>query len=180
VISPPAINVAAPPIAPPEFFFLGTQGHRVAYLHKSLTDASRPTSLPPLAPFVEAVFYSTDRVWILDAFFDEQHGLPALFAEDAILESKAEFRIISRQAVPTAWLGEQRDWAAISPRLLWRQRDYAWFHGRFAIVDGNLWHFGSTVGGAYPGLDAASRWYDPVLVGAFQHRFEDTWGEDKP
>ena len=36
-----------------------------------------------------------------------------------------------------------------------KEADY--FHDRFAIVDSELWHFGSTVGGGYPGLTAVSR-----------------------
>lgn len=33
---------------------------------------------------------------------------------------------------------------------------FPFLHDRFAIVDDDLWHFGSTVGGGHPGLTAAS------------------------
>ena len=33
---------------------------------------------------------------------------------------------------------------------------YPFLHDRFAVVDDALWHFGATVGGGHPGLNAAS------------------------
>ena len=42
----------------------------------------------------------------------------------------------------------------------WRAKldkhSFPFLHDRFAIVDDDLWHFGSTVGGGHPGLTAAS------------------------
>jgi hypothetical protein len=184
MIAPPAIQAVVPAISPPDFYFLGTQSHRVAFLHQHLTNGSNPASLSPLTPFVEAVFFAKSRVFILDAFFNHEHGLPALFAEDAILESQARFRVISRQPFPDEWLKERPDWSSISSHvsacLVWRRHDHPWFHGRFAIVDDVLWHFGSTVGGAHPSFDAATRWADPDLVTAFEYRFKKTWGPDQP
>jgi hypothetical protein len=45
-------------------------------------------------------------------------------------------------------------------------------HDRFALVDDDLWHFGSTVGGGYHQLSAASRgWYEraPELSRVFEN-----------
>jgi hypothetical protein len=177
MIAPPTgPRLVAPPPDPPEFFFLGTQDCRLALLHPRLREIPKPGTLPPLTAFVEAVFFALDRVWILDPFFDHQHGLPALFEQDALLESRAHFRVISRERVPKEWLETRANWNLIASRLRWRPRAYAWFHGRFALVDGELWHFGSTVGGAYPGFDAASRWRDDALVRTFQEQFESLWG----
>jgi hypothetical protein len=127
-----------------------------------------------LEPFVTAVFGASERLWILDPHFDHEHGLsPILFG--AILESQAEVRIVSKKELPRDWLEAQTNWADVRGRFFWQTRPCSWLHGRFALLDSELWHFGSTVGGAYPGFDAASRWYDPALVASFSYHFSDTW-----
>jgi hypothetical protein len=180
VISPPPLQlqVLSPP-APAEFYFLGTQDPRVAHLLPNLRAIPKPDLLPALESFVLAVFAAADKVWILDKYFNHQHGLPALFVADAILESTADFRVISKQERPEEWLQAQQNGNVVSHGLRWKRRDHSWLHGRFALVDNELWHFGSTVGGAYPGFDAATRWFDPALVSAFEHQFLHVWKEDE-
>jgi hypothetical protein len=57
------------------------------------------------------------------------------------------------------------------------KRDFGYVHDRFAIVDGELWHFGSTVGGLHEELSAASRGWDSEKHGALRF-FNDAWRGD--
>lgn len=43
---------------------------------------------------------------------------------------------------------------------------FPYLHDRFAVVDGELWHFGATVGGTHPGVTAASRGWDATATSA--------------
>lgn len=51
---------------------------------------------------------------------------------------------------------------------------FPFLHDRFAIVDGALWHFGSTVGGGHPGLTAASGPWSATKTRAKEF-FEECW-----
>ena len=51
---------------------------------------------------------------------------------------------------------------------------YPHLHDRFAVVDGALWHFGSTVGGGHPGLTAATGPWPADQTCAKQF-FEQCW-----
>ena len=62
-------------------------------------------------------------------------------------------------------------WAA---RL--NKRRFPYLHDRFAIVDGGLWHFGSTVGGGSRELNAASGPW-PVSETRAREFFEECWRE---
>ena len=54
------------------------------------------------------------------------------------------------------------------------RRGFPFLHDRFAIVDGALWHFGSTVGGGHRGLTAASGPWPAVKSRAIIF-FEECW-----
>ena len=51
---------------------------------------------------------------------------------------------------------------------------FPFLHDRFAIVDDDLWHFGSTVGGGHPGLTAASGPWPASGTRAVEF-FEECW-----
>ena len=51
---------------------------------------------------------------------------------------------------------------------------FPFLHDRFAIVDDDLWHFGSTVGGGHPGLTAASGPWSASDTRAAEF-FEECW-----
>ncbi|HIF9401338.1 TPA: hypothetical protein ACX6RY_001288 [Photobacterium damselae] len=51
---------------------------------------------------------------------------------------------------------------------------YPYLHDRFAVVDGELWHFGATVGGLHHSLNAFSRGWDDNDHN-FKNFFEDVW-----
>jgi hypothetical protein len=48
------------------------------------------------------------------------------------------------------------------------------FHDRFAVIDYELWHFGSTVGGAHPKFGAVTRGWDGE---EFRKVFNTIWGK---
>ena len=56
------------------------------------------------------------------------------------------------------------------------RRSFPFLHDRFAIVDGSLWHFGSTVGGGHPSLTAASGPWSASQTRAKEF-FEECWRE---
>ena len=177
ILPPYAVREVTPPTSKPEFFFLGTQRADVTYLHPRVRDMARSDRLPPLEAFVESILYAENEVAILDPHFDAIHGLPALFEMNAILDSNAAFRIISKKKKPTEWLEEQPNWRTIDRRVQWKEVRHDWIHGRFALVDGVLWHFGSTVGGMYPAFDAATRWYEPGVCTNYHRHFDRLWAE---
>ena len=51
---------------------------------------------------------------------------------------------------------------------------FPFLHDRFAIVDGELWHFGSTVGGGHAGVTAASGPWSTSTTRAVEF-FEECW-----
>lgn len=51
---------------------------------------------------------------------------------------------------------------------------YPYLHDRFALVDGELWHFGATVGGLHHSLNAFSRGWDDNKHN-FKNFFENVW-----
>jgi phosphatidylserine/phosphatidylglycerophosphate/cardiolipin synthase-like enzyme len=57
-------------------------------------------------------------------------------------------------------------------------KTFPFLHDRFAIVDTELWHFGSTVGGLHPGLTAASRGW-PVDTTQAMRFFDAIWNDRK-
>lgn len=50
-------------------------------------------------------------------------------------------------------------------------------HDRFAIIDGELWHFGATVGGFHSQVSAASRGWDAIEHGAIDF-FDLVWSSE--
>jgi hypothetical protein len=110
---------------------------------------------PSLEAFLEAIADTKQSVLILDPFFDLRGGLLAIW--DFLAYSKAtEIKILTpRQECNDGireWLKEKESSLPIDIRKTTLD-----FHDRFAALDGELWHFGSTVGGAYPMFSAATR-----------------------
>ena len=54
------------------------------------------------------------------------------------------------------------------------RRSFPFLHDRFAVVDSDLWHFGSNVGGGHPGLTAASGPWSATAARAVEF-FEECW-----
>ena len=119
-----------------------------------------------LVAFTSAVEHSLKCVLVLDPHFDEVGAdalAPALAGSlapdirlltggrkhdcEKLRQTLEEFRNMDRPISKQA----QVRWST----KLDKDR-FPFLHDRFAIVDGALWHFGSTVGGGHSGLTAAS------------------------
>jgi hypothetical protein len=104
-----------------------------------------------LEHFVEAVAFAEERVLILDPHF-EGDGLVAIWP--ALDQTVANVRILTRRKKEfDGWLVEQM--LHLPENVEARQSRHP-FHDRLAVVDADLWHFGSTVGGGHHELSAAS------------------------
>ena len=114
--------------------------------------------------FAQAVATAHRRLLIMDRHFDET-GVKSL--QDAFEGSQAsdvrlltgsindleKMRIDLEMRVN---LRRNDQWVIVRWRAALRRDFYPFLHDRFAVVDDALWHFGATVGGGHPGLNAAS------------------------
>ena len=118
-----------------------------------------------LVAFAEAIAEAHRRLLVLDPHFDElgmrtlreplNHSLAvevrlltgqseddtAPWRQD--LERRINMGRMDHRKVPVEW------------RKL-RRGSFPFLHDRFAVVDEALWHFGATIGGGHPGVNAAS------------------------
>jgi hypothetical protein len=126
------------------------------------------------------------RLLVIDNYFDREHGLEPLcsFLETRTL---ALVRILSPE-IADADIANMRDELFqylraslprdVVPDVQWRNRIATRLptHDRFAIVDDELWHFGATVGGAHPSVNAFSRGWSASVTKAEEH-FDHLWGD---
>lgn len=138
----------------------------------------------PLAAFTCAVEQSLNCVLVLDPHFDGV-GVDAL--APALASSLAkDIRLLTasgkrRRETLRRMLEEYRNMdrpRSARTQVFWSaildNSSFPFLHDRFAIVDGALWHFGSTVGGGYRGLTAASGpWSEDDTQG--KRFFDDCW-----
>ena len=135
-----------------------------------------------LTTFGAAVDRSYDHVLVLDLHFDE-FGTRA-FASALECSQARDIRFLTGGGDKTEMkdlLTEHRNLnqsGSGTVEVRWRgsldKRHYPYPHDRFAIVDGALWHFGSTVGGGHPGLTAATGPWSAGETNAKQF-FEECW-----
>jgi hypothetical protein len=142
-----------------------------------------------LKAFSLAVAEATYRIYILDLQFLE-FGYAVL--EQVMSATRApEIRIVSKKAT-----GQQRRELESKCQTLdllrnptprdsrppgkveWRpdllDHNFPHLHDRFAIIDNELWHFGATVGGGHPCLNAASRGWSATAMRATEF-FNEVW-----
>lgn len=146
-----------------------------------------PEPMPMLA-FTSAVSASVERIWIVDEYFlvpPDRAGAdsrirkvlewlpPHITASDIRILTKDHKQIndemlllfeskqndINAKRRP----GQTRCRIEVCTRLTAR---FDHVHDRFAIIDDELWHFGATVGGFHPRVNAASRGWDAEASGA--------------
>ena len=131
----------------------------------------------PLVAFTSAVEQSLSCILVLDPHFDDV-GVDAL--APALASSLAkDIRLLTRgrkgeREELRQTLEDFRNLDRTGPdrtQVRWStlldSDSFPFLHDRFAVVDGALWHFGSTVGGGHRGLTAASGpWPE-----------DDTWGK---
>lgn len=136
-----------------------------------------------LVAFEKAVMGAHRRLLVLDPHFDEV-GVRAL--RDALEYSQAnEVRFLTGQTADdtTPWRQElevrinmnraDRREVEVHWRKL-RRNSFPFLHDRFAIVDDALWHFGATVGGGHPSVNAASGPWSAVHARAIDF-FDECW-----
>lgn len=129
--------------------------------------------------FFESVEVATNRIWVIDKFFlgDEERGVDYnaldFFCMSLENSAVASIRILASSGQPTV-LAKAKDKISRARNLAKSGRNVAaeievkghlkskaqdgirLIHDRFAIVDDELWHFGSTVGGVHPSLSAVT------------------------
>ena len=155
------------------------------YFSGALKDDEKPDLYLRLEAFVSAVAQSVSCVLVLDPHFDEV-GVEAL---GPALErcGATDIRLLTGGSKGDCerWrrrLESFRNWYATKSngaQVYWKPRlhrsSFPFLHDRFAVVDGTLWHFGSTVGGGHRGLTAASGpWPEVDTQG--KRFFEECWG----
>lgn len=154
----------------------------------------------PLEPFRKAVISAVERVWIVDEYFlvsDREKNSDKritkildwlhvdLIASDIRILTKQHDEItektLQRFQTREQEINHHQARRAkvcsiqINTRLT---RSFNYIHDRFAIVDDELWHFGATVGGFHASVNAASRGWDAVEMGAIEF-FELAWEKCK-
>ena len=145
-------------------------------------DGDKTTLIFPLSAFTSAVKNSQKCILVLDPHFDKvgvDALLPALEAETSRATDirlltgsgkceKEELRRLLELSRNTARTTSDQ------VEILWSTRKLSFLHDRFAVVDDDLWHFGSTVGGGHRGLTAASGpWPEGDTHG--KRFFEECW-----
>jgi len=111
----------------------------------------------------------------MDPFFDGPHGI-SVVGEYLNACAARELRILTGIPKPDldAWMEKSRFAWETSVDVQYRPGLKLKVHDRFALVDDELWHFGSTVGGGYGRLSAASRgWFQ--FARDFRFLFNDIW-----
>lgn len=139
-----------------------------------------------LVEFEKAVEKAEICILVLDLHFDAsgfhalENSIPSSEASDVRLltggdikkEKREELRIELTQYCNLYRVRPHRE-------VLWKatldKHRFPFPHDRFAIVDGSLWHFGSTVGGGHPGLTAASGPWSATGTHAKKF-FDECWG----
>ncbi len=129
----------------------------------------------PLEIFLEEVAQATQQIYILDPHFDEPVGIRGVW--DYIVYSNAGVKILVSKTDSKKdlqkWLKDHPDPKQEIRSVDIRKTDLE-FHDRFAVVDSELWHFGSTVGGAQPQFSAVTRGWS---ANEFRIVFDRLWKE---
>ena len=147
--------------------------------------APRNGTVLKLVEFEEAVMKAEVCILVLDPHFDIV-GFHAI--EDAVSNSQAsDVRLLTGRGDIEREEKERKKkeltqycnlYRSPPMEVLWKaaldKHFFPFLHDRFAIVDRGLWHFGSTVGGGYPGLTAASGPWSATRTQAKKF-FEECW-----
>jgi hypothetical protein len=154
VLSAP-LPLLPPPSGPavaPQLFWIATITRDSCLWPQHGLGEQNPVDAPRrLEQFVEAVAFAEERVLILDPHFGGD-GLVAVWTALDLTAAKVPI-LTQRKPELDAWLIEHS--LQLPEHVEARQSRHA-FHDRLAVVDADLWHFGSTVGGGHHQLSAAS------------------------
>lgn len=135
-----------------------------------------------LMAFQAAIVQSYDHILVLDPHFDKI-GVYAL-APALEFSQASKIRLLTGVEYELELLELLIEYSNMNlpgsgtVEVHWKndldKRRFPHLHDRFAIVDGALWHFGSTVGGGHHTLTAASGPWSAAETGAKQF-FEQCW-----
>ena len=120
------------------------------------------------------------RVWIMDPHFDGECGYGVIqTALELACEERKQQRIPLDVRILTGRFRELEDWMKkrnLHSTHVQRRECLTGLHDRYVLVDDELWHFGSTVGGGHPELSSASRgWFNHVED--FSVLFKNWWSK---
>ena len=140
-----------------------------------------------LPAFAQAVAAAHRRLLIMDRHFDEtgvnslQRAFEGSQASDVRLLTGSVDDLETKRIDLENRINLYRNDQQVNVR--WHKtlnsKIYPFLHDRFAVVDNALWHFGATVGGGHPGLNAASGPW-PAEETRSVDFFEECWKESKP
>ncbi len=141
-----------------------------------------------LEEFQYAIMEAKDRLWIIDSNFDA-YGVASILEALQVSNVKQIWILTGKkdsqkEHIPDWKLqlenvrNERQAKDHIPADIQWKtglsNEKYPYLHDRFAIVDHELWHFGATVGGGHPSLNAATRGWDADQTKAITF-FRDVW-----
>lgn len=140
------------------------------------------TSSMTLPVFARAVATAHHRLFIMDRHFDEtgvkslQHAFEGSQASDVRLLTGSMYNLDKMRKVLEICINSRRHGQQVNVRwkAVLRRDCYPFLHDRFAVVDDALWHFGATVGGGHPGLNAASGPWPAEKARAVEF-FQECW-----
>lgn len=172
------VNLTLPRVAPqPKLLWIWTDGGEASCLwpESRLSDLeiSDPSWVPRMSEeFFNAVLGASERLWIMDPYFEGKVGLASIWLALTQVQLN-EIRVISHEDRPKKWIDARMEMEPHKVEILWKKGFYE-LHDRFAIVDDEVWHFGSTVGGGYYRFSAVSRgWSSAELDIVFRNRWEN-------
>jgi len=125
------------------------------------------------------------EIRILDSFFDAD-AARSLVRGISQPVTVRQFRVLTKQrqdaaaveAIVSDALSRANHGHGLAPTVLvkaFAKTEYAdRLHDRFAVLDDEVWHFGATVGGSHPALNACSRGWSDKDVG-FSVLFDQIW-----
>ena len=128
---------------------------------------------PSLLPeFTDAIGGAAKRVLILDPHFDEKIGLIPLWPF-FVAAAAPEIQILVPKKIEFLLMKNWMKTNAPDITKVRVRKTPLSFHDRFAVVDNDLWHFGSTVGGGHPKFSAVTKgWNGDIFAEVFRSLWE--------
>jgi len=193
--SPVALAPLAPS-PPPEILWAGENGGSPRFPEGIATIYARRHSHSPrhMDAFQAAVWKARSRVWMLDEYL----FLPVTGSPDDRILTIVGWLHVDIVATDIRMLTGEHSEVSADALKIFKDREveinkkYARrgsvcriavnthlsrvfdIHDRFAVIDDELWHFGATVGGFHPSVNAASRGWPAEATGATKF-FELAW-----
>lgn len=201
-----AARPAAPAREEPQIYwpsarFFGDNGGSDSSVFPNLTAikarcGARPPE--PLEAFLEAVWDARDRILVLDDYLfkplegqsqRDRYGQILDWLPNGLVANEIRFLTNAhpdQDVIRTQFNERVTEINRRAPRRLGTATieirftlgsTFPYVHDRFAIIDGEFWHFGATVGGLHSLVNATSRGWDANSREAVRF-FDDAWNGD--